>query len=533
MKTSYTNHTINILSRWIYFLSVILTLALIVPAVAFSQPTLVSPADATLNVSTGPTLTWSTVATAVTYHLQVSLSSGFGTTVYDNDVSGVSQVVTPVLANGTQYYWHVSDNVDGLGNYSAYQSFTTNPIPIDLGTAGNFRILANTGITGGAGSHITGDIGCLAAASTITGFNLVLDGGGTFATSSSVTGKVYAFNYAGSTPTNLTAAAGFMGTAYTNAANRTPIPVGTFLNAGSGEIGNLNLGPGLYKWTSAVTISNDLTLTGNSTDVWIFQIASTLDMANGKQIILVGALSSNVFWQVADQVTLIGTSAMKGIILGQTGIAMGDNGTLDGRALAQANVTLIHNTVLPVELTSFTATGTRSGAMLAWKTATEKNNFGFNIERRTVGSSVWNKVGFVAGHGTSNIANSYSYADANVAAGSYAYRVAQVDNDGTVKAYNESEVTIGAAAKVLTLGNYPNPFNPTTTFEFSVPNDGLTIVKIYNVLGQEVLTAFSGEVKAGTYQHATFDGSKFSSGVYFYAIENSGQRMIKKMLMLK
>jgi hypothetical protein len=188
---------------------------------------------------------------------------------------------------------------------------------------------------------------------------------------------------------------------------------------------------------------------------------------------------------------------------------------------------------LPVELTSFTATGTHSGAVLAWKTATEKNNFGFNIERRTVGSSVWSKIGFVAGHGTSNVANSYTYADAKVAAGTYAYRVAQVDNDGTVKTYNESEVTVGAAAKVLTLGNYPNPFNPTTTFEFSVPNDGMTTVKIYNVLGQEVLTAFSGEVKAGTYQHATFDGSKFSSGVYFYAIENNGQHMVKKMLMMK
>jgi hypothetical protein len=188
---------------------------------------------------------------------------------------------------------------------------------------------------------------------------------------------------------------------------------------------------------------------------------------------------------------------------------------------------------LPVELTSFTATGTRNGASLVWKTATEKNNFGFNIERRTVGSSTWSKVGFVAGHGTSNVTNSYSYADANVAAGTYAYRVAQVDNDGTVKTYNESEVTVGAAAKELSLGNYPNPFNPTTTFEFSVPNDGLTTVKIYNVLGQELVTAFSGDVKAGQYNHATFDGSKFSSGVYFYSIENNGQRMVKKMMMLK
>jgi Secretion system C-terminal sorting domain len=191
------------------------------------------------------------------------------------------------------------------------------------------------------------------------------------------------------------------------------------------------------------------------------------------------------------------------------------------------------NSPLPVELASFTAACTRTGAMLVWKTATEKNNFGFNIERRTVGSSVWSKIGFVAGHGISNIENSYSYTDANVASGTYAYRISQIDNDGTVKTYNESQVSIGAAAKALSLSNYPNPFNPTTTLEFSVPNDGLTTVKIYNILGQELITAFSGEVKAGQYQHATFDGSKFSSGVYFYTIENNGQRIVKKMLMMK
>ena len=191
------------------------------------------------------------------------------------------------------------------------------------------------------------------------------------------------------------------------------------------------------------------------------------------------------------------------------------------------------NGALPVELTSFTVSGTRTGAMLVWKTATEKNNYGFNIERRTVGGSVWSNVGFVAGHGTSNIENSYSYADANVASGTYAYRISQIDNDGTVKTYNESQVSIGATAKVMSLSNYPNPFNPTTTFEFSVPNDGFTTVKIYNVLGQEVLTAFSGAMKAGELQHATFNGTKFSSGVYFYTIENNGQQMVKKMMMLK
>ncbi len=248
MKT-VTRYSPTVISRWARFFGAMLTAALMVPAAVFSQPALVSPADATLNVSTGPTLSWTATA-ATAYRLQVSVNVDFSSPVSTFNVSAptVSQVVAPVLANGTLYYWHVSDNATGLSTYSTSRTFTTNPTPVNLGTAGNFRILANTGITGGAGSHITGDIGVVSAASTLTGFSQVLDVGGTFSTSASVNspGKIYAFDYASPTPSNMTAASSDMGTAYTNAANRTPVPVGTFLNAGSGELGTLNLGPGLY-----------------------------------------------------------------------------------------------------------------------------------------------------------------------------------------------------------------------------------------------------------------------------------------------
>jgi hypothetical protein len=530
-----TNNSPTVVTRWTFFLAAMVILALMVPAIAFSQPTLVSPTDLTLNVSTGPTLSWTSVPLATTYHLQVSLANTFVSTVYDNAaLTGTSQAILPVLANGTQFYWRVSDN--HTSTYSAVQSFTTNPTPVDLGTAGSFRILANTGITGGAGSTITGDIGCLAAASTITGFSLVLDGGLTFATSASVVGggKVYAFDYAAPTPTNLTAAQGFMGTAYTNAANRTPVPVGTYLNAGStGEIGGLNLGPGLYKWTSAVTISNDLTLTGNSTDVWIFQMASTLDLANAKSILLVGgALSSNVFWQVAGQVTLIGTSAMKGIILGQTGIAMGANGTLDGRALAQTNVTLITNTVLPVELVSFTAKANQTSANLHWSTATETNNYGFEIERRQ--TATWEKIGFVAGAGTSTSPRNYSYTDNNLSSGSYAYRIKQINKNGTFSYNGSAQVEIGSVAKKFELAsNYPNPFNPSTTVQFTLENDGMATLTVFNLLGQKVMTLFSDNAQAGKLYLVRFDATSLPTGLYFAQLQSGSQRMIQKMALVK
>jgi pectinesterase len=194
------------------------------------------------------------------------------------------------------------------------------------------------------------------------------------------------------------------------------------------------------------------------------------------------------------------------------------------------NITI---TLLPVELTSFAATASKSSATLAWQTATEKNNYGFNVERRTLGSGAWTTLGFVKGNGTTNNAHTYGYTDARIATGTYVYRIKQIDNDGSFTYSSEAQVAVGEASRIMTLANYPNPFNPTTTIEFTVPNDGKAMVKIYNILGQEVVTAFSGDVKAGQYNHATFDGKKLASGIYFYTIESNSQRMVKKMMMLK
>ena len=133
---------------------------------------------------------------------------------------------------------------------------------------------------------------------------------------------------------------------------------------------------------------------------------------------------------------------------------------------------------LPVEMTSFTSAAQSTSAMLKWSTATEVNNYGFEVERRSVNSEQltvksWAKVGFVAGNGTSNATRNYTYADNNLSAGTYAYRIKQIDNDDAFKYSASTEVTIAGVPKELKLfGNYPNPFNPTTTVQFSVPQDG-------------------------------------------------------------
>ncbi|MCX9025393.1 MAG: ice-binding family protein [Candidatus Methanoperedens sp.] len=225
-------------------------------------------------------------------------------------------------------------------------------VGVDLGTAGNFAILAKSGISTTGVTSIVGDIGVSPIAATaITGFGLIIDPTGTFATSTLVKGKVYAADYKAPTPAYMTTAIGNMQTAYTDAAGRTN-PTATEL--GAGNIGGMTLAPGLYKWSTGVTIPSDVTLSGNSNDVWIFQIAQTLTISSGKKVILSGgAQAKNVYWQVAGQTTLGTTSVFNGNILDKTAIVLNTGATLNGRALAQTAVTLQANTVtLPASIVS-------------------------------------------------------------------------------------------------------------------------------------------------------------------------------------
>jgi uncharacterized repeat protein (TIGR01451 family) len=220
------------------------------------------------------------------------------------------------------------------------------PATVILGSAGNFAILAKSGISTTGATHVTGDIGVSpAAASTITGFGLVMDSSNVFSTSSLVTGKVYAADYHPPTPHDMTTAVSDMETAYTAAAGTTtPAPS---IGLGAGNIGGMTITPGVYKWSTGVTIPTDVTLSGGADDVWIFQIAQNLDISSAKKVILSGgAQAKNIFWQVAGQTTLETTSVFNGNILSQTLIAMKTGATLNGRALAQTAVTLDANKVL-------------------------------------------------------------------------------------------------------------------------------------------------------------------------------------------
>jgi hypothetical protein len=218
------------------------------------------------------------------------------------------------------------------------------PLPVNLGTAGNFTILSKAGISTIGTTSIVGNIGVSPApASYITGFGLTADASNQFSTSSLVNGSIYAANYAPPTPAIMTTAIGDMQTAFTDAAGRAP----DFTGLGAGEIGGMTLTSGVYKWSTGLSISTDVFLSGSSEDVWIFQIAQTLVIASGKQVILSGgAQAKNIFWQVSGQATLGTTSVFNGNILGQTAIVMNTGATLNGKALAQTAVTLDANSVV-------------------------------------------------------------------------------------------------------------------------------------------------------------------------------------------
>jgi len=261
---------------------------------------------------------------------------------------------TSNLANNTVYTATVTTDVTDLaGNHLAADkvwTFTTEaalplgPSAVLLGSAENYVILAKAAISATVGTAIVGDLGVSPAAqSFITGFGLVNDATNEFATSSLVTGRVYASDNAPPTPTILTTAVSDMETAYTDAAGRvTP----DFTNLGAGDVTGLTLVPGLYTWGTSLQATSGFTITGAADDVWIFQIAQDLTIGNGVMVTLGGsAQAKNIFWQVAGQTSLGTTSNFKGIILCMTQIVVQTGATVNGRLLAQTQVTLDANAV--------------------------------------------------------------------------------------------------------------------------------------------------------------------------------------------
>lgn len=184
--------------------------------------------------------------------------------------------------------------------------------------------------------------------------------------------------------------------------------------------------------------------------------------------------------------------------------------------------------VVPVELVSFSASVSGNVVTLNWKTATETNNNGFDIERKT--KSVWEKIGFVSGNGTTSEISEYSFVD-NTPATDVAYRLKQTDYDGSFVYSKTVEVTVVPSEFELAQ-NYPNPFNPSTTISYTLPEESHVVLKVYDVLGNTISTLVNENIEAGAHQ-VKFNADGLNSGIYFYSIHSENAVITKKMIVLK
>jgi len=187
---------------------------------------------------------------------------------------------------------------------------------------------------------------------------------------------------------------------------------------------------------------------------------------------------------------------------------------------------------LPVELVSFSARISDTNVILDWMTATEVNNYGFEIQR-SVPTDEWEVLGFVEGHGNSNSPKEYNFKDSEVdVAGIYSYRLKQIDNDGAYEFSKTIKVNIGSPINFELNQNYPNPFNPSTIISFNLPKSGQVTLKIYNLMGEEIKTLVEGYKETGIYT-VNFTAEDLASGMYLYRLSTNDFTETKKMLFMK
>jgi Secretion system C-terminal sorting domain len=186
---------------------------------------------------------------------------------------------------------------------------------------------------------------------------------------------------------------------------------------------------------------------------------------------------------------------------------------------------------LPVELVSFSAHVNQNIVTLLWSTATEVDNYGFEIERMSL-SSAWNKVGFVNGYGSSNATRSYSFIDKPENGTKFHYRLKQIDKNGKFTYSIVVDAALGIPSNFELKQNYPNPFNPSTKIVYNLPVDGIVTLLVYDIMGKEVITLVNENKKAGIYE-VTLDGNRLTSGVYFCKMTSKNYTSSIKMLFIK
>ena len=215
------------------------------------------------------------------------------------------------------------------------------------------------------------------------------------------------------------------------------------------------------------------------------------------------------------------------VTLGSYTITVQGNGP-NGTPVHRRTINL--DVIIPVELASFAATTDKNDVILTWFTATETNNSGFEVQRKTTGG--YESVAFVEGKGTTTETQNYLFRDKNLLSDTYTYRLKQLDYDGSFSYSDEVEIDIDQPSVFYLGQNYPNPFNPSTVIKYSVPSDGLVTLKVYDLLGKEVGKLVDEFKQAGTFD-VMFDGSNLASGVYYYQLTAGEMTATKKLMLTK
>jgi hypothetical protein len=289
--------------------------------------------------------------------------------------------------------------------------------------------------------------------------------------------------------------------------------------------------------TALTNIYRALSTTPTNCDRWVQEVIATVDvnLLPGDYWVQFGCTGSAASGPWCPPVTISGV-AVTGNALQLT--ATGWVPALNGTTSPNGAPFIIYGTdEIPVELTSFTASVIDGNVNLNWRTASEINNHGFEVQKAITGND-FVTIGFVTGNGTTTEAKNYNFVDKNITSGSYQYRLRQVDFDGRFEYSEVVEVDFESLPVEYTLSqNFPNPFNPNTKISFTLPVESGVTIKVFNVIGEEINNAVIGTFGAGIH-NIEFNASNLNSGVYFYSLEATGTdgsnfSEVKKMMLTK
>lgn len=270
------------------------------------------------------------------------------------------------------------------------------------------------------------------------------------------------------------------------------------------------------------------------------------DYRNAPSFPYSGTVTHRLIWQYTDLATQFSISynlpqQATLLITSNNAVPIWTSGTLAGSGTyvipdpdneySAARIYITYDAIIPVELVSFNALLSGNNVVLSWKTASELNNSGFEIQRKTENSN-WNKIGFVQGAGTSTESRSYSFSDPYSGQGTVSYRLKQIDFDGTSVFSEVVTVDLSTPTEFKLNQNFPNPFNPSTTVSFTIPKASAVKLIIYNQIGQKVGELVNKNLEAGSYSY-NWNAENHSSGMYFYELQANDFKSVRKMTLIK